>query len=116
MEAIKNHWVTGLALLATAVLILSGFGMIISGGSESEAGVRVYGAVMLLGGLVLLSGLWGLRSGRLNLVLAHVLVVAGAIVFGVGLWWLVLVPPVIALVVVYSGVVRRGLERELRPA
>ena len=70
----------------------------------------------ILAGSAILAGLWGLRSARLKSWLANTLIVAGLAVFTVGYWWFFLLPPIIALVVVYAGIIRRGLKRELRPA
>jgi hypothetical protein len=47
--------------------------------------------------------------------MAFALIVVGMLVLGVGFFWFVLLPSILALVVLYAGVFRRGLERELTP-
>lgn len=114
MTSLRANWITVLAGLSTALLVIAGVGMIASGGEFNEAEVRVYGLVSLLGGLALVAGLWLLRSGMAESSISYSLLVIGIIVLGAAFWWL-LIPPVIALVLLYAGVFRHGLERELRP-
>ena len=45
--------------------------------------------------------------------ISYALIVVGMIVLGVFFFWVVFVPLIVALVVLYAGVFRRGLEREL---
>lgn len=116
MDAIKNHWITGLALLCAAFMVVTGIAMMATGGEFDEAGVRVYGALAISGGLVILVGLWGLWSGRVDLVLAQGLVAVGMFALGLLYWWFVLVPPVVALGVLWVGVIKKGLVRELSPS
>ena len=53
--------------------------------------------------------------GRLKLWVAHTLIIVGAVVTA-SFFWLLLIPTIIGLTVVYAGVIKRGLERELRPS
>ncbi len=112
--AIKNHWITGLALLGAAFMVTTGIAMMATGGEFNDDGVRVYGVFASSGGLVILAGLWGLWSGRVDRVLAQGLIVVGMLALGVLYWWFVLVPPLVALAVLWAGVVKQGLVRELR--
>ena len=79
---------------------------------RSSVGVRT----RFIAGVALATGLWSLRAAQLNRSVAHTLIVAGLVVLGAGFWWFVLVPPVIALAVLYASVIKGGLERELRPS
>jgi len=115
MTSLRTHWITAVVGLSAGLLVLAGVGMIASGGEFDETEVRIYGVVSLLGGLALTAGLWLLRSGAAASWISHSLLVVGIIVLGAGFWWL-LIPPVIALVLLYAGVFRHGLERELRPS
>jgi hypothetical protein len=115
-DAFRNHWITALAALSAAFLVATGIAMIVSGGEFGETEVRIFGVVGSIAGLALITGLWGLRGGQLTRWVAHALIVAGLVVLGAGFWWFVFVPPVVALAVLYAGVIRGGLERELRPA
>ncbi len=114
-DAVRKHWITGLSVLAVAFLVSSGIAMTVTGGEFDETGVRVVGVVASIAGLALAGGLWGLRAGRRRWV-AHALIVVGLVVLGAGFWWFVLIPPVLALAVLYAGIVKGGLERELRPS
>lgn len=115
METVKNHWVTGLTLLGTAFLIFVGIAMIMTGGDEDSAGVRLYGVMALVGALAILGGLQGLRVGQPNMAIAYGLIILGMLVLGIGFFWFVFLPSLLALAVLYAGVFRRGLERELNP-
>jgi hypothetical protein len=64
----------------------------------------------MLGGAYLLSGVHSYRSQSLSLPVARTLVVTGAIVLGVGFWWFILIPAIVAILVIYFGVIRGGLE------
>ena len=112
-DALRNHWISGLSVLAATFLIVTGIAMIATGGEFDETGVRVFGVVGSLAGLALVGGLWALRTRALNRKVAYGLIVVGLVVLGAGFWWFVLVPPVIALAVLYAGVFKGGLEREL---
>ena len=117
MEAVKNHWVTALALLGTVFLLVVGIALIVTGGDDSSGeGVpeRIVGVIAVLGGLAILGGLEGLRRGQDRLSISYALIVVGMIVLGVFFFWVVFVPLIVALVVRYAGVFRRGLERELK--
>jgi hypothetical protein len=114
-DVLRKHWITGLAGLAATFLIATGVAMMATGGEFDETEVRVFGVVGSIAGLALVGGLWGLRAGALNRSIAHGLIVAGLVVLGAGFWWFVFVPPVIAAAVLYAGVIKGGLERELRP-
>ena len=115
MDRVRNCWITALALVVAGLLAVFGVGVLF--GDDGVEAWRVgYTTGSLLGALAILGGLWRLRSGNDPLALANALVVGGAVVFAVGYWWIVLLPPAVALVVVYAGVIRHGLERELHPA
>lgn len=113
MTAVKNHWITGLTLLGSAFMLATGIGMLVSGGEFNDDGIRVFGGFATLAGLAILAGLWGLRSGKVQRIVAHGVIVVGMLVLGVGYWWFVFVPPVLALAVLWAGVVKQGLVREL---
>ena len=111
----SNHWVTALTLVGTTFLVVVGIALIVTGGDDNDGGVRIVGVIALLGALAILGGLRGLRTGRPKPSLAFALIVVGMLVLGVGFFWFVLLPSILALVVLYAGVFRRGLERELTP-
>lgn len=106
----RQNWTSVLALLGAAFLVVVGIALIITGTDDNTVEGRIYGSVGLVGGLALFAGVYGLRTGRLAPTLARSLVVGGALVLGVGFWWFMFLPAVIAVVVLYFGVIRRGLE------
>jgi hypothetical protein len=115
MDRVRNHWITTLTLVVAGLLTALGVGVLF--GDDGVEAWRVgYTTGSVLGALAILGGLWRLRSDNGRLGVANALVVGGAVVFAVGYWWIVFVPPVLALVVVYAGVIRHGLKRELHPA
>ena len=59
--------------------------------------------------------MWLLREGRSTWV-AYTLIVVVTLFMGIGLFWLFFIPTVLAVVIVFFGVVRGGLVRELRPS
>ncbi len=115
MTTIRAHWITALTIFAAAALGLLGIGVLF-GDDGIEAWRVAYTTASLLGAAAILGGLWRMRAGAASGWVANALVVLGSAVLAVGYWWFVLVPPVVAAVVVYAGVIRHGLERELRPA
>jgi hypothetical protein len=106
----SRSWTTLLALLGAAFLVVVGSALIITGTDDGTTGGRIYGAVAAAGGLALLAGVHGFQTRNLGLPLSRALVVVGALVLGVGFWWFLFVPAVIAALVTYFGVVRGGLE------
>jgi hypothetical protein len=122
MATLKNHWITTLTLIAAGLMALFGVGVVFGNdGIEASRndGIQawrvVYMAGSLMGALAILGGLWGLRTGSFRVGVANALVICGLVAFAVGYWWMVFVPLVVALTLVYVGVIRHGLEQELRP-
>lgn len=113
MDAVRAHWLTTLTLLGAVFLVVVGAGMIVSGGDDDSTGVRIYGAIGLLGGLALFGGLHLLRSGTGRDTPSTALIIVGMLILGLGFWWFIFIPAIIASVVLVFGVYRRGLHREL---
>lgn len=112
MTVLKNHWITTLSVLAVAFLVWLSIAGLTASDPDYATEDRVAGAIAAVAALALSTGLWSLHRGRLRL--AHGLIVPALLVVGM-FFWLFLVPTVVALVVLYAGVVRRGLQRELAP-
>jgi hypothetical protein len=115
MTTLKAHRITALATLGVLFLWFIGIAFIAGFDDSRQTTDVVIGTTFGLVGVGLLAGLWGLRTGRLPLWVAHTLIVVAAIAVG-AFFWLFLIPLAIALPVLYFGVIRRGLERELRPS
>ncbi len=113
MEAVRENWITGLAVIVGVFLLFIAVAIGID--DESTGGERFFGLVSMgVPGLALFSGLWGLRSGRYSRAVSY-----GAIVIGVGatlVWFWMVIPPIAALLVLWFGVIRGGLARELANA
>lgn len=113
ITSVKAHWITALAVVGVVFLLFIGIAFITGPDEGRETADRIIGAIFALIGIGLFAGLWGLRTGRLQLWVAHTLITIGAIVVG-AFFWLFLVPLIVALALLYAGVFKRGLERELR--
>lgn len=107
----RQHWTGVVAIVGAAFLVVVGTALVITGTDDNSAEGRIYGLVGLAGGVALTAGVVGLRTGRLSRPFARVLVVAGALVLGVGFWWFMFLPALLAAAILYFGVVRRSLER-----
>lgn len=119
---VKRHWITALSVLAAVFLVFLSVASFSASDPDYEVEDRIFGGggpspgsrvVVALGALALLGGLWGLRTGRLKLWVAHTLIILGAVVTA-SFFWLV-IPTIVGITMVYAGVIKGGLERELRP-
>jgi hypothetical protein len=86
---------------------------------ENEPGTsgqeRAFGVIVMgLAALLLLGGLWYLRSGRLSTRVCLGAVTVGLL--GGVVWFWMVIPPIVGLVVFWFGVAKGGLVRELRSA
>lgn len=115
MEIMKRYWLTGLTVLLGVFLLFLAVAFVFEDEPETSGSEKAFGViVMAVLGLALLGGLWFLRSGRLS-----TRVCLGAIAVGlVGgiIWFWMVIPPLVALVVFWFGVVKGGLITELRTA
>ena len=82
---------------------------------DSTSGRPTGGVVFGVCTLALLAGLWLLREGRATPV-AYTLIVVAALFPGAGFFWMFLLPTILAFVIIFFGVIRGGLVRELRPS
>jgi hypothetical protein len=114
MAFVSRNWVTSLAVINGGFLLFLAVALGMNS-SDSTASERVFGlATMGVAGLALLAGLWGLRSGRWSRSVSYAGVVVGVI--GTLVWFWMVIPPILALVVLWFGVVRNGLAREANRA
>jgi hypothetical protein len=113
MQGIRENWITGLATLVGLFLVFMTVGIGVddaSNGAERFFGV----AVMGVAAVAFLGGLWGLRSGRLSKAVSNAGIVVG--VAGTVIWFWMIIPPALGLIVLWFGVARGGLARELTVA
>lgn len=111
MEFLRAHWMTALAVVAAGFLGVVGVAFLAGAGEGDRLEFVVLGITNLAGASALAVGMWGLWSGRVGRRVSNVLVVVGLV--AVGLYWWMFVPAAVALVLLYAGVIRGGLGREL---
>jgi membrane protease YdiL (CAAX protease family) len=111
MGKVRARWITALTAIAAGFLAVVGVALLVNPGDGDYAGFVVWGVGSLLGAVALVTGTWGLWSGRIGRRVTSGLLVVGLAV--VGLFWWMIVPAVLALVLLYVGVIRGGLRREL---
>ncbi len=97
-------------MLVGLFLLLMTVGIGVDDGSNTAE--RLFGAgTMGVATIAFLGGLWGLRSGRLSKGVSYAGIVVGVV--GTLIWFWMVIPPIFALIVLWFGVVRGGLAREL---
>ena len=115
MAWLRSHWITALAVLLGLFLAFLAI-LFVADGSNPEVSAQdqaIGVVVMGLAALALFGGLWLLRSGRMKTWVGLGLVVVGSI--GGIVWFWMIIPPIVALAVLWFGVARGGLVRELAP-
>jgi hypothetical protein len=111
----QKHWLTAATLLIVVFTLVLAVAFAVDV-DNSSAAERTFGGVVLgICGLALLAGMWLLREGR-AMPVAYTLIVVVTLFVGVGFFWLLPIPTILAFVVIFFGVVRGGLVRELRPS
>ncbi|NNC91566.1 MAG: hypothetical protein HKN80_03645 [Acidimicrobiia bacterium] len=115
MEGLKRHWITGLAVVLGVFLLFLAVAIAFENEPTTSGQERAFGVVTMgVAAFALLGGLWFLRSGGLSTRVCLGAIVVG-LVGGVVWFWMV-IPPLVALVVFWFGIVRGGLVTELRTA
>ena len=116
----KQYWLTTISVLAGAFLVVlpilggEGFERTKGAGREDEPATFLI-LLMIVVGVLMLAGLWWLRTGRFSETVNLSLVGVGLVVFGLYLFWFLFIPTALALIVLWFGIVKRGLVTELRP-
>jgi hypothetical protein len=115
MDWLTHHWITTLAVLLGLFLAFLAYLFAADGSNpEVSAQEQAFGVtVMGLTALALFGGLWLLRSGRTKTWVGLGLVAVGSI--GGIIWFWMIIPPIVAVTVLWFGVARGGLVRELAP-
>jgi hypothetical protein len=113
MEFLKRFRFTALAVAVG--LFLAVLAIMFALDPDETGGQRAIGALLAgLPALAVLGGLWLMRSEPGARVASTVAISIGLV--AVLIWWWLIVPAVVALVVLWFGVVKGGLTRELAPA
>ena len=111
----KRHWLTGLTVILGVFLLFLAFAFGFEDDPATSGQERAFGVVVnAVLGLALLGGFWFLRSGRLPTSVSLGVIVVG--LFGGLIWFWMVFPLTVALVVLWFGVVKGGLVRELPTA
>lgn len=112
MEIVKRYWLTGLAVILGAFLLFLAVAIAFESEPETSGPEKAFGVIVnAVLGLSLLGGLWFLRSGRFSTRVCVVAIMVG-LVGGVVWFWMV-IPLIVSAVVLWFGVVKGGLVREL---
>lgn len=115
MEAMKLHWITGLAAALGAFLLFLAVAFAFEADPGTSGQEKAFGVIVMGGAaLALLGGLWFLRSGHLSTRVC--LGTIGIGLLGGVVWFWMVIPPIIAFVVFWFGVAKGGLVRELGAA
>jgi hypothetical protein len=112
MELVTRYWITGLAVLLGLFYVFIAVAILVDEGDEQSWQEEAFGVgVMALTAIALFGGLWILRSRRLSPSVGLGLVTVGLL--GGIIWFWMVIPLVVALLVLVFGIVRGGLQREL---
>jgi hypothetical protein len=113
MDWLRHYWITTLAILLGLFLAFLAIAIAIDDSNPEESGQEQAFGVVSMGllAVALFAGLWLLRSGSVNTWVGLGLVAVGSI--GGIIWFWMIVPPIVALLVLWFGVARGGLVREL---
>jgi hypothetical protein len=112
MDWFRQYWITGLAVLVGLFLAFLALAIAFDDDPEVSGQEQAFGVISMgLLAIALFGGLWLLRSGRLSTWAGLSLVVVGLL--GGIVWFWMVIPPILALVVLWFGVARGGLVREL---
>ncbi len=114
--SMKQYWLTAISVLIGAQLVVLPILGGLFGDEEDDSGaVLILQGLMVVVGFLMLAGVWWLRNGRFSETVDLSLIGVGLVVFGVFFFWILLVPTALALIVLWFGVVKRGLVTELNP-
>ena len=112
----KQHWITAISVLIGVLSVGLPISVLLFDEEDTSTGSVVLLSLLILIGALMLAGLWWLREARFSEELCLSLVGVGLVAFG-GLWfWMLFIPTAVALIVLWFGIVKRGLVAELHPA
>jgi hypothetical protein len=113
----KKYWLTAIsALMGTMLVVFPILGALFGDTEGDEAPPAALFVLIIAAGVLMLAGLWWMREGRFTETVCLSLIGIGLVAFGFFFFWLLLIPTALALVVIWFGIVKRGLVTELRPA
>ena len=113
MQTLRENWITGVAIGLGALVVVLAVGL---GASDSLTSTESVLAALAMGlpGLALFGGLWNMHSGRFPIAASYIGIALGLV--AAAMWFWMVIPPIAALVVLWFGVIRQGLARELAVA
>ncbi len=101
--------------MGTTLVVLPILGGLFGDTEGDDAYPAVLIVLIIATGVLMLAGLWWLREGRFTETVCLSLIGIGLVVFGVFFFWLLFIPTALALIVLWFGIVKRGLVTELDP-
>ena len=111
----KQYWITTLTVFIGAAMVILAILAMLFGEDMSGVAVNVLLALLMVMGALTLVGVVNLRRGHSGDVLSLSLIGVGVAAFGLAWFWMLFIPSALALVVLWFGIVKGGLVRELRP-
>jgi hypothetical protein len=111
----KRHWLTIVSGLIAAFSVVLAISVLLFDTGDTSTGDVVLLWLLILIGALMLAGLRWLRVGRFSETVCLSLVGVGLVAFGAMWYWMLFVPTAVALIVLWFGIVKRGLVVELRP-
>lgn len=115
--SMKQYWLTAISVVIGVLLVVLPILGGLFGDEEDESGaVLILQGFIVVVGFLLLAGVWWLRTGRFSQTVCLSLIGVGLAVFGAFFFWLLFIPTALALIVIWFGIVKRGLVTELGPA
>jgi hypothetical protein len=112
----KRYWLTIVSGLIAVLQVVLAISVLLFDTGDTSTGDVVLLWLLISIGALMLAGLWWLRDGRFSETVGLSLVGVGLVAFGAMWYWMLFVPTAAALIVLWFGIVKRGLVVELRPA
>jgi len=113
--SIKQYWLTIVSGLVGALSVVLAVSVLLFNDDDTSTGYAVLLSLLILTGALMLVGLWWLRDGRFSETVCLSLVGVGLVAFGAMWYWMFFIPTAVALIVMWFGIIKRGLIVELRP-
>ena len=111
----KQYRLTIVSGLIGAFSVVLAISVLLFNEDDTSTGYAVLLSSLILIGALMLAGLWWLRNGRFSETVCLSFVGVGLVAFGAIWYWMLFIPTAAALIVLWFGIVKRGLVVELRP-
>lgn len=115
MDLLRRYRLTALTLGLAATSVVLGVLLLFDNDTDTAADA-MFAIVVGVSGLALVGGLSLHRARKVDPAVCNGFVVVGIAMAIATYWWLFLVPVLVGAAIVWFGVVKNGLEAELRPS